>query len=170
MAGTTPTSPVASNLPIAKLINNGTTSGSSTTSSTQGDANITSQLGPSAFLKLLTRQLANQNPLNPMDDAQSVSQLAQFSALQASDNLQASFANFQSNFAVLQSANLVGKDVTVNTTDANGNSSTISGTVAYISVVNGTPQVSLKDSGGNVLAGAGGNPLQFPTSSITAIK
>jgi flagellar basal-body rod modification protein FlgD len=162
MAGTSTT------LPIDKLIN--TTTKPSGSISNQQDSNITSQLGPSAFLKLLTTQLANQDPLKPMDDTQSVAQLAQFSALQASDNLQASFANFQSNFAVLQSAGLVGKNVTVNSVDANGNTSTITGTVAYISVINGAPQISLTDANGNVLAGANGMPLQFPTSQITAIQ
>src|SRR3984957_20631959 len=125
MAGTSPTSGSSSSLPIAKLINNGTTTTGTSSSSTSKDAAITSQLGPSAFLQLLTTQLSNQDPLSPMDDTQSISQLAQFSALQASDNLQTSFANFQSNFAVLQSAGLVGKNVTVNTTDGNGNSSTL---------------------------------------------
>lgn len=157
-------------LPIAGLVSNGTTSTGSSTSSTSQDASITSQLGPSAFLQLLTTQLSNQDPLNPMDDTQSVSQLAQFSALQASDNLQSSFANFQSNFAVLQSANLVGKSVTVNSTDANNNTSTMTGSVAYVTVVNGAPQIVLEDSNGNVLTGSNGNPLTFPTSSITAIR
>jgi flagellar basal-body rod modification protein FlgD len=165
---------VTSSLPIAKLINTGTTasgtSSSNSSTSTASDSAITSQLGPSAFLSLLTTQLANQDPLTPMDDTQSVSQLAQFSALQASDNLQSSFANFQSNFAVLQSAGLVGKSVTVNSTDASGNTSSISGTVAYVSVVNGAPQVSLTDSSGNVISDSSGKPLQFPTSSITAIQ
>jgi flagellar basal-body rod modification protein FlgD len=169
MAGTSATSGISSSLPIAKLVNNSTTPSGSTSSNSQ-DSAITSQLGPSAFLQLLTTQLSNQDPLNPMDDTQSVSQLAQFSALQASDNLQTSFANFQSNFAVLQSANLVGKNVTVNSTDASGNASTITGTVAYVSVVNGAPQISLQDSSGNVLTDSSGNPLQFPTSSITAIQ
>jgi flagellar basal-body rod modification protein FlgD len=154
-------------LPIAGLVGNSTTS---TSSSNSQDASITSQLGPSAFLQLLTTQMSNQDPLQPMDDTQSVSQLAQFSALQASDNLQASFANFQSNFAVLQSANLVGKDVTVNTTDGTGNTSSQTGTVAFVTVVNGAPQIALQDSNGNVITDASGTPLTFPTSSITAIK
>jgi flagellar basal-body rod modification protein FlgD len=173
MAGTTsPSSSTSSALPITKLINNGTASSTSGTSSSSSssDAAITSQLGPSAFLQLLTTQLANQDPLNPMDDTQSVSQLAQFSALQASDNLQSSFANFQSNFAVLQSANLVGKSVTVNSTDSSGNSSSQSGTVAYISVVNGAPEIALQDSNGNVLTNTNGTPLLFPTSAITNIQ
>jgi flagellar basal-body rod modification protein FlgD len=164
MAGT---SGISSSLPIAKLINNGTTQ---TSSSNSNDASITSQLGPTAFLQLLTTQMSNQDPLNPMDDTQSVSQLAQFSALQASVNLETSFSNFQANFAVLQSANLVGKNVSVNSVDGSGNSSSITGTVAYVSVVNGAPQITLEDGNGKVLTGSNGAPLTFPTSAITAIQ
>jgi flagellar basal-body rod modification protein FlgD len=171
MAGTSPTSGTTSGLPITKLINNGTTSGttSGTSSTTSSDASITSQLGPSAFLQLLTTQLSNQDPMNPMDDTQSVSQLAQFSALQASDNLETSFANFQSNFAVLQSSQLIGATVTVNSTDASGNSSSITGVVAGISVVNGVPQMTLENNG-TVVTGANGQPVTFTTSQITQIQ
>jgi flagellar basal-body rod modification protein FlgD len=159
-------------LPIDSLITTGKPTGATDTIGTsQGDANITSQLGPSAFLSLLTTQLSNQDPLNPMDDTQSVSQLAQFSALQAADNLQSSFANFQSNFAVLQSASLVGKNVAVNSADpTTGNTSTVTGTVAYVQVVSGVPQVALMDSTGAVMTDSTGNPLLFATSAITAIK
>jgi flagellar basal-body rod modification protein FlgD len=172
MAGTSATSAASSTLPIYQLINNGTSTGTPSTSSTSStaDANITSQLGPSAFLQLLTTQLANQDPLNPMDDTQSVSQLAQFSALQASDNLETSFANFQSNFAVLQTSQLIGKTVTVNTTDASGNSSSLSGTVSAISVLNGVPQLTLTDANGNVITDSSGNPATFTTSQITGIQ
>ncbi len=165
------TSGVSSGLPIAKLINNGTTTGTNSTSSstTSADAGITSQLGPSAFLQLLTTQLSNQDPLNPMDDTQSVSQLAQFSALQASDNLETSFSNFQSNFAVLQSSQLIGQTVTVNSTDSSGNSSSITGTVSAISVVNGVPQMTLTQNG-TVVTGANGAPITFTTSQITGIQ
>lgn len=171
MAGTSATS----TLPIDKLINNGTTSGTSSTgstsSTTSSDSSITSQLGPTAFLQLLTTQLSNQDPLNPMDDTQSVSQLAQFSALQASQNLETSFSNFQSNFAVLQSAQLVGKTVQVNSSSTTGsNSSTVTGTVEAITVVNGQPQLTLVDSNGNVITGSNGSPETFTTSQITGIK
>jgi flagellar basal-body rod modification protein FlgD len=163
-----------SNLPIYNLINNGTSSSASSTSSASSsasDSQITSQLGPSAFLKLLTTQLSNQDPLNPMDDTQSVSQLAQFSALQASDNLQTSFANFQSNFAVLQSSTLIGQTVSVNTTDATtGNTSTIAGTVQAIQVVNGSPTFTLLNPAtGTAYTDSTGNPATFTTSQITGI-
>jgi flagellar basal-body rod modification protein FlgD len=130
---------------------------------------ITGQLGPDAFLKLLTTQLSNQDPLQPMDDTQSVSQLAQFSALQASTNLSDAFSKFQSNFAVLQAASLIGKNVTVTSADAQGNSSSASGTVSSIQVTNGTPYFTMKDASGNVIVDSSGNPLQFTTTQITGI-
>jgi flagellar basal-body rod modification protein FlgD len=40
------------------------------------------QLGETDFLNLLVTQLENQDPLNPMDDTQFVTQLATFSSLQ----------------------------------------------------------------------------------------
>jgi flagellar basal-body rod modification protein FlgD len=40
------------------------------------------QLGKETFLKLLVAQIKNQNPLNPADGVQFVSQLAQFSELE----------------------------------------------------------------------------------------
>ena len=167
MAGTSP----LSQLPISSLVNinqPGTTGATSSTSSTSA---VTSQLGPDAFLKLLTTQLANQDPLQPMDDTQSVAQLAQFSALRASDNLQTDFANFSSNFSVLQSSALLGKNVSVNSgTAATGSSSsTIVGTVNSIQVTKGQPTFTLLDASGKQITDTSGNVLTFTTSQITGI-
>ncbi len=130
---------------------------------------LSSQLGEDAFLKLLTTQLQNQNPLNPMDDTQSVAQLAQFSALQASTDLKNSFASFQSNFSVMQSAALIGRTVSAQTTDAGGNKSTVTGTIKSISVINGTPEFTLVDSSGKVMTDPSGQALVLPTSAILSI-
>lgn len=149
-------------LPINSLI-------TSNTKALPAASNVTSQLGEDAFLKLLTTQLQNQDPLKPLDDTASIAQLAQFSAVQSTNELKASFSSFQSNFAVLQSASLLGTKVTVSSTDATGNSSTISGTVKSISVINGVPEVTLADKNGNAIANKNGTPLQFPTSAIVGL-
>ena len=181
MAGLSPTigAPAKSTLPIDKLINPSgpgglgtlpTTGANSSSSSSATDSSaITSQLGPDAFLKLLTTQLSNQDPLKPMDDTQSVAQLAQFSALQANVNLEASFTAFQSNFAVMQSAGLIGKHVTVVSSDSSGNSSTTKGTVQGIQVIDGKVNFTMTDAGGNVISDPSGKPQTFTTDQITGI-
>lgn len=44
-------------------------------------------LDKDAFLKLLVTQLANQNPLNPVEDKEFIAQLAQFSSLEQIQSL-----------------------------------------------------------------------------------
>lgn len=127
-------------------------------------------MGSNDFLKLLTTELQNQDPMQPMDDTQSVAQLAQFSALSATQELNQSFQNFQSNFGVMQTAGLIGKNVTVVSTDGTGNSSNITGTVSTIAVQNGTPYFTMKGSNGKELTDQNGQPLLFATSSIVGIS
>jgi flagellar basal-body rod modification protein FlgD len=56
-------------------------------SSTQGaSAQGSNKLGKNEFLKILTTQLANQDPTKPMDSHEFVAQLAQFSALEQQTN------------------------------------------------------------------------------------
>ena len=141
-----------------------TTQPASTTPSSQ----VESQLGADAFLKLLTTEMQNQDPTKPMDDTQSVSQLAQFSALQAQTTLSTQFASFQSNFGVMQSASLVGRNVTVNTTD-NNSGSTLTGKVTSIQVQNGQPFFTMDGTDGKPVTDNSGQPLLFATTQIVGI-
>lgn len=158
MSGLSPTG----NSPISRLI-------TPNQSATPPPPALSSQLGEDAFLKLLTTQLQNQNPLQPMDDTQSIAQLAQFSSVQATTALKDSFATFQSNFSVMQSAGLIGKTVSAQSADANGNTITVAGTVKTISVINGQPEFTLADKSGALVRDGNGNPVQLPTSAILSI-
>ncbi|MDZ4075303.1 MAG: flagellar hook capping FlgD N-terminal domain-containing protein [Hylemonella sp.] len=66
------------------------------------------------FLKLLVAQINNQDPLNPMDNAQMTSQMAQINTVsgiqQVNQTLQGLASQFTS-MQVLQATNLVGHDV-----------------------------------------------------------
>ena len=74
----------------------------------------TSSAQQDQFLRLLITQIKNQDPLNPMDNAQMTTQMAQMSSLQGIERLNATLeslaANLTGNQAV-QAAALVGHDV-----------------------------------------------------------
>jgi flagellar basal-body rod modification protein FlgD len=68
------------------------------------------------FLKLLVTQMKNQDPLNPLDNAQVTSQLAQISTVNGIEKLNASIETMANSFNAgqsLQAANMIGKDVLV---------------------------------------------------------
>lgn len=68
------------------------------------------------FLKLLTTQLQNQDPLSPMDNAELTSQIAQINTVSGIATLNNSVTALSGQFMqmqALQSASLVGKQVTV---------------------------------------------------------
>lgn len=68
------------------------------------------------FLKLLVTQMQNQDPLNPMDNAQITSQMAQISTVDGLTKLNGTVEGLNSQFVqmqALQGAALVGHDVTL---------------------------------------------------------
>ena len=77
-----------------------------------------SQLGQDEFLKLMTTQLQNQDPFEPMDNGEFLSQIAQFGTVNGITDLKDSFSGFadsmQSNQA-LQAANIIGHGVLAET-------------------------------------------------------
>ena len=68
------------------------------------------------FLKLLVAQMKNQDPLNPMDNAQVTSQMAQINTVTGIDKLNTTVQGLSAQFMQLQAvqgASLVGRDVIV---------------------------------------------------------
>ena len=68
------------------------------------------------FLKLLVTQMQNQDPLNPMDNAQITSQMAQINTVSGIEKLNTTVQGLNGQFMqmqVLQGAALVGRDVTL---------------------------------------------------------
>src|SRR5436190_24386636 len=68
------------------------------------------------FLKLLVTQMQNQDPLNPMDNAQVTSQMAQINTVNGIETLNTTVSGLNAQFVqmqALQGAALVGHDVTV---------------------------------------------------------
>lgn len=95
-------------------------------------ANSNSTLGKEAFLQLLVAQMQYQDPLEPMDNTEYVSQLATFSQLEAIQNM-------SQTLSYGQASDLVGKTVAVKVTDANGDTNLKWGVVDYVIYEGGQP-------------------------------
>ena len=73
-----------------------------------------SEASQDRFLKLLVAQLNNQDPMNPMDNAQTTSQMAQINTVSGIQTLNESVKSLTSQFTsmqMLQGTQMVGRDV-----------------------------------------------------------
>jgi flagellar basal-body rod modification protein FlgD len=122
-----------------------------TTTSTTGTAPVTddstlvnpsSILGKDDFLKLLVAQLQHQDPLQPTDQSQFMSQMAQFSTVEGLTNLQSSMTSMNQSTAVSQAVGLIGKEITYVKADG----STASGTAGSVSLDSGAVTVHIGDT------------------------
>ena len=110
---------------IIQLIKNGevvdTSAESNSSSSTSKKSG--GSLDKDAFLQLLVAQMKYQDPLEPTDNTEYISQLATFSQLEETQNMQASLQEMETN-------SLGGKQVVLRvTSSATGETSDVTGTV-----------------------------------------
>lgn len=142
------------------LITNNTVLGTSQKKTTNKSQ---SELNTQDFLKLLSVQLANQNPLEPMKDSEYYSQIAQLGTTQGIDRL-----NKQSD--VEQAQTLMGKTVTAvrpgSAIDATI-SPTVTGTVTRMVSRDGSYKIAIQEDSGNIVeVGLGAIQSVEPTQNL----
>ena len=97
-------------------------------SATNGDSTVSQD----RFLKLLVAQLNNQDPMNPMDNAQMTSQMAQINTVTGIEQVNATLKSMASQFTaiqVLQGSSMVGHDVLIESNALTRNAGVASGAV-----------------------------------------
>ena len=87
----------------------------------------TKQLGKQDFLKLLLAQLQNQDPMKPMDDTQMIAQMAQFSALEATQQLNSTIQQANNVQTIAQAGALIGKYVQADQADGTSTTGAVTG-------------------------------------------
>lgn len=98
-----------------------------------------SELDMETFMRLLTVQLANQNPLEPMNDRDFFAQMAQLGQVEG-------LGKVQTSLEMSQAASMIGKTVTaVRTLTDNGENSLVTGVVQKISLRDGDRILTIKD-------------------------
>lgn len=105
------------------------------------------QVDYNSFLNLLVAQMKNQDPTNPMDSTQYVAQLASFSQVEQSVQINTKLENLLQASTLSQADALIGRTVT----SADG---TTSGVVTGVKLISGGA-LALLDNGKEVSVGAG---------------
>ncbi len=108
---------------------------------TNSNANLTLQ----DFLQVLMTQLTYQDPLKPMDNQEFMAQIAQFTTLEQTQQLNTNIQTLVSNQASQQSVGLIGRTVGIATS-----SGTVSGLVASIDLSGSSPQLTVTTGTGTL--------------------
>lgn len=124
------------------------TNSTSSTSSTTSTSNNT--VDYNTFLQLLIAEMKNQDPTNPMDTSQYMSQFAQLSSVEQAMQTNTKLDLLLSSQALSQADGLIGKNVSF--TDSTG--ATFTGKVASISI-NSNGSVATLEDGTKVAVGPG---------------
>ena len=130
----------------------------------QGSQNLSTQatdafgLSFQDLLKIVLTQLTYQDPLKPMDNFQFVSQLAQFSQIQQSQQMIDSLSALVTAQTTGQAASLLGKTV-----DVGGAAGTTSGKVVAVSFDSGNPAITIETSDGRTIS-------SLPLASVSQIR
>jgi flagellar basal-body rod modification protein FlgD len=119
----------------------------------QASATDTASATQDRFMKLLVTQMQNQDPLNPLDNAQMTSQLAQLSTVTGIDKVNATLEALQGSFQSgqsLQATSMIGHGVF-----APGSTLTLSGGNALLGVELSEPadsvKVTIRDASGKAI-------------------
>jgi len=124
------------------------TQAASTTSTTSSAASMS--VDYNTFLRLLIAEMKNQDPTNPMDTSEYMSQFAQLSTVEQAIQTNSKLDALLSSSALSQAEGLIGKTATFSTEDGQA----ISGVIASVSINNGGAIATLED-GSKVALGAG---------------
>ncbi|MBR0726567.1 flagellar hook assembly protein FlgD [Bradyrhizobium manausense] len=125
------------------------TNSSSSTSSTNSTSS-SSGVDYNTFLQLLIAEMKNQDPTNPTDTSQYMSQFAQLSTVEQAMQTNTKLDSLLSSQSLSQADGLIGK--TVSFTDSTG--ATFTGKVASISI-NSTGSIATLQDGTKVAVGPG---------------
>jgi flagellar basal-body rod modification protein FlgD len=118
------------------------------TQTSSASSSVAGSLNEGDFLNLMMDQMKNQDPLNPSDPTQYMSELASFSSLDEQIQIQESSSQSASNQAASSALQMLGQNV--NYTDSNGNSG--SGTVTAVDFTSSGPTLTIGGTSGITLS------------------
>jgi len=114
------------------------TSGTQNTTTNNSNSTSGSTLDYDDFLQLMVAQLQNQDPLNPTDSTEYMSQIAQFSGVEQSINMNSKLDQLLVNSSISQASTMIGLTLT----SADGS---VTGTIASVKIASNGATAVLTD-------------------------
>jgi flagellar basal-body rod modification protein FlgD len=110
---------------------------SSSSGASQAARDRMQDLDVNQFLKLIIAELQNQDPLNPMDNAEMIRQLGEIRSIASTDKLSTTLDGVQLGQALASASNLMGRTIT----GLSDNNTQVNGVVERVTVVDGVPKL-----------------------------
>lgn len=134
------------NIPIGGVL---PTNASQPASNTSGqEASDAFGLNFESLLQIVLTQLTFQDPLKPVENAEFVSQLAQFSQIQQTQSMVDSLETLVAAQSTSQAASLLGRQV-----DIPAGGTILTGSVTAVSFANGSPSITIETDDGQTISG-----------------
>lgn len=114
----------------------------SSVSAASSSANLTIE----DFLKVLLTQLTFQDPMKPMDNQEFMAQIAQFTTLQQTQEVNTNIQTLLTNQSAFQSVGMLGRTVDVST-----GAGSVTGRVIAISLSGVTPKLTVQPTNADAL-------------------
>lgn len=118
-------------------LTNTLTQSTGTGKSSQSTKDRMQELDVEQFLKLMIAELQNQDPLNPMDNAQMIQQMGEIRSIASTDKLSTTLSGVQLGQALASASNLLGRTIT-GLSDMN---TQVNGKVDRVTVADGVPKL-----------------------------
>ncbi len=131
-------------------VTSATDSNSSSSTSSTSSTSSSNSVDYNTFLQLLIAEMKNQDPTNPMDTSQYMSQFAQLSTVEQATLTNSKLDSLLSSQALTQADGLIGRNVSF--TDTTG--AAVTGKIASVSI-NSDGSVATLEDGTKVAIGPG---------------
>src|SRR3954462_4646515 len=122
---------------VASITPKNTAPSTAGASDNSGTTDAINNLDLGSFLTLMIKELQNQDPLNPMDNSQMLTQLSEIRQVGSTDKLTSTLNSVLLGQNISSATNLIGANVTALSDDKQQ----VSGVVDKVSITDGVPKL-----------------------------
>ena len=151
---------------VAPITPKNTAPSSAGATDNSGTTDAINNLDLGSFLTLMIKELQNQDPLNPMDNSQMLTQLSEIRQVGSTDKLTSTLNSVLLGQSISSATNLIGANITALSDDKQQ----VSGIVDKVSITDGEPKLHVASYPSLATASGAGDVGGAPTNTKSSGK